>query len=123
MYDVPLLSGGNTGVVTTWIDEVPVNGRTKWSMEVSCMTGVLITGEETMQIDCNTGFIPADSGFVASGVVGGVWNFDYTESPQIFTADVAGYYQFEAWGAQGGNRGSFIGGKGGYTKGTVYLTE
>ncbi|GFN31597.1 glycine rich domain-containing protein [Paenibacillus xylaniclasticus] len=47
--------------------------------------------------------------------------FDYTGSVQTFTAPGTGTYTIEAWGAQGGT--SSNGGKGGYAKGEVELTE
>lgn len=61
----------------------------------------------------------------------GVKDYDYTGDIQEFTAPVSGYYKLEAWGAQGGDAnqedkpeiGYLKGGKGGYSYGTVYLTE
>ena len=47
------------------------------------------------------------------------FEYDYTGSVQTFTAPVSGTYQLEVWGAQGGSSG----GVGGYSIGTVYLTE
>jgi len=35
----------------------------------------------------------------------------------------SGYYKIELWGAQGGKKGSYAGGRGAYTSGTVYLNE
>ena len=58
------------------------------------MTGALLTGIETVHAVCDTGFVFS----------GGVWNFDYMgENYQTFVAPMTGYYQFEAWGARGGN--------------------
>jgi hypothetical protein len=46
-------------------------------------------------------------------------NFDYIGTTyQTFTASTAGVYQFEVWGAKGGNSG----GNGGYAKGRQTLT-
>ena len=43
-------------------------------------------------------------------------------SVQTFTVPKTGYYQLEAWGAQGGNyNGTYYGGYGGYSTGKVYL--
>lgn len=65
----------------------------------------------------------------------GVKDFGYTGNVQTFVAPVAGYYKIEGWGAQGGTASKFQnagssdykedaeGGKGGYSYGTVYLTE
>ena len=47
------------------------------------------------------------------------FEYDYTGSVQTFTAPVSGTYKLEVWGAQGGSSG----GVGGYSIGTVYLTE
>ncbi|MEI8192486.1 MAG: glycine-rich protein, partial [Flavobacteriia bacterium] len=56
---------------------------------------------------------------------GGSQTFNYTGSAQTFTAPVSGTYSLEAWGAQGGNDvyypNSVFGGRGGYSKGDVYL--
>lgn len=49
--------------------------------------------------------------------------FDYTNAVQELTIPKDGYYLLEVWGAQGGsyNSTSAPGGKGGYSKGYVYL--
>ena len=58
-----------------------------------------------------------------------VTNYAYNGGVQTYTAPVAGTYQLEVWGAQGGtcenNPGSdrSTGGLGGYSKGNVYLTS
>lgn len=48
-------------------------------------------------------------------------DFDYTGSVQSLTVP-AGTYKLECWGAQGGSLGTGIGGKGGYSVGTLTLT-
>lgn len=52
--------------------------------------------------------------------------FEYTGDVQVFTIPADGYYQIEAWGAQGGgaswNQGSH-GGLGGKTTGTAYFQK
>ena len=50
-------------------------------------------------------------------------NFDYTGDVQEWTAPVSGYYQLETWGASGANDASNQGGRGGYSKGAVYLNK
>jgi len=50
-------------------------------------------------------------------------NFDYTGGVQTFTVPIAGYYNIELWGAQGGTMNAFTGGNGGYTSGSIYLTK
>lgn len=51
-----------------------------------------------------------------------VMNFDYTGSVQTATL-TPGTYKLECWGGQGGTYSSYIGGYGGYSKGTITLTE
>ncbi len=54
--------------------------------------------------------------------VASVTNFDYTGAVQTFTVPYDGLYTMEVWGAQGGIAyGSYEGGKGAYSKGTVEL--
>ena len=53
---------------------------------------------------------------------GSVMNFDYTGTVQTVTLP-KGTYKLECWGAQGGTYSSYIGGYGGYSKGTITLTE
>ena len=51
-------------------------------------------------------------------------SFDYKDSPQTYTVPKSGYYKLEVWGASGGDYNTkYLGGKGGYSKGIVYLTE
>lgn len=51
-----------------------------------------------------------------------VMNFDYTGSVQTATL-APGRYKLECWGGQGGSYNSYIGGYGGYSKGTITLTK
>lgn len=51
-----------------------------------------------------------------------VMNFDYIGSVQTATL-TPGTYKLECWGGQGGTYSSYIGGYGGYSKGTITLTE
>lgn len=53
---------------------------------------------------------------------GAVMNFDYTGSVQTATL-TPGRYKLECWGGQGGTYSSYIGGYGGYSKGTITLTK
>ena len=54
---------------------------------------------------------------------GSVMNFDYTGSVQTATL-APGTYKLECWGGQGGTySGYYIGGYGGYSKGTITLTK
>ena len=49
-------------------------------------------------------------------------DFNYTGSVQSKTLK-PGTYTIECWGGQGGTYSSYIGGYGGYSKGTITLTE
>ena len=50
--------------------------------------------------------------------------FNYTGGAQTFTPTFSEYYKIELWGAQGANDvAGGRGGYGGYTSGTIYLTE
>lgn len=51
-----------------------------------------------------------------------IMNFSYTGSVQSKTLK-PGTYTIECWGGQGGSYSSYIGGYGGYSKGTITLTE
>lgn len=53
---------------------------------------------------------------------GSVMNFDYTGSVQSKTLK-PGTYTIECWGGQGGTYSSYIGGYGGYSKGTITLAK
>lgn len=53
---------------------------------------------------------------------GSVMNFDYTGSVQTATL-TPGTYKLECWGGQGGTYSGYIGGYGGYSKGTITLTK
>lgn len=53
---------------------------------------------------------------------GAVMNFDYTGSVQSKTLK-PGTYTLECWGGQGGTYSSYIGGYGGYSKGTITLAK
>ena len=50
-------------------------------------------------------------------------NDEYTEAKKTQITLKAGTYLLQAWGAQGGNYNTYLGGKGGYSKGTITLTE
>ena len=50
------------------------------------------------------------------------WDFDYTGNSQSFTVPAGGKYLIEVWGASGGD-GMAPGGKGGYSKGEIQLTQ
>ncbi|MCR4581915.1 MAG: InlB B-repeat-containing protein [Bacilli bacterium] len=57
-------------------------------------------------------------------VVGTTYEFEYVGAVQEFKPKCPGQYKLEVWGAQGGYRSSSgYGGKGGYSAGTVTLTD
>ena len=63
---------------------------------------------------------------MAKALVDDAATFSYTGAPQIFTAPEAGNYEFEVWGAQGGDAalsGGNAGGKGGYAVGVYALAK
>lgn len=53
---------------------------------------------------------------------GDILNFDYTGSAQSITLP-PGTYKLQCWGAQGGSYSSYYGGAGGYSVGTLTLTD
>lgn len=61
-------------------------------------------------------------GTVTTVKKGQVLNYDYTGGVQSITLPV-GRYKLEVWGAQGGNYDTNYGGAGGYSVGTLTLTE
>ena len=58
----------------------------------------------------------------SSSVTGGVYDFDYTGEVQTQTLS-AGTYKLEVWGAQGGDADTYLGGRGGYSVGTISLNS
>ena len=49
--------------------------------------------------------------------------FAYTGTYQEYVVPKTGYYEVELWGAEGYSDNTTLGGKGGYTKGSIYLTK
>jgi hypothetical protein len=52
-----------------------------------------------------------------------ITDFTYSGEAKTFVAPQDGYYQLEAWGAQGGSTSQYAGGNGGYCKGIIYLKK
>ena len=48
--------------------------------------------------------------------------FDYTQSVESYTIPSTGLYKLEVWGGQGADS-TYLGGKGGYSCGEIYLEE
>ncbi|MEG0726443.1 MAG: glycine rich domain-containing protein, partial [Erysipelothrix sp.] len=59
----------------------------------------------------------------ASSVQPEVYNFEYTGKPVTFNVEKDGLYLLESWGAQGGSVGDYLGGKGGFASGELYLKK
>lgn len=51
------------------------------------------------------------------------YGYSYKGYPERFIAPATGIYTLETWGAQGGGRGTSNGGKGGYSKGQIFLNR
>ncbi len=64
------------------------------------------------------------SGILKASAASYLYNgvFPFKNAVQTKSIDVAGYYKLQVWGAQGGSYDTtYVGGKGGYTEGIVYL--
>lgn len=67
----------------------------------------------------NLATVSVEQGDISSGTN----TFNYTGGVQSFTAPASGNYTLKVYGAKGGNDGAGVGGYGGYSTGTVYLTK
>ena len=99
---------------------------------VTCSNGVFIVAGKGQfdgfhaEINCSSGNCNSNTyakGAYCDESIGHIWNFDYTGSEQIFFPPCNGKFKLEAWGAQGGNAKTFIGGYGSYSVGTVTLSQ
>ena len=54
---------------------------------------------------------------------GAYWEYNYTGDVQTFAVPCNGTYKLEVYGAQGGSDSYNIGGKGGYSYGSIYLSN
>ena len=52
-----------------------------------------------------------------------VANYTFKGEVETYTVPLTGTYQLQVWGAQGGGYSTYIGGKGGYSYGTIKLTQ
>ena len=90
-------------------------------------TGSSATGAQTVTINNNSNVGASTCTISTKAVcpynVGQTWNYGYTGNSQSFTTPCAGTYKLETWGAQGGNYGSLLGGKGGSMTGTFSLSK
>ncbi len=81
-------------------------------------TGTTATATQTITIN-NNGNVGESTCKINTAAlcpynVGQTWDFNYTGGVQSFTVPCSGTYKLEVYGAQGGNYGSYVGGKGGY---------
>ena len=122
----PTVSGntnfcGNANAITTLTASGSPSGYSWWSNPNG--TGLLTNDSSFTTPALNT----TTTYYVqSSSPQGGTQTFNFTGAVQAFTAPVSGNYTLEAWGAQGGNDpmnpNTSLGGRGGYSKGDVYLT-
>ena len=102
----------STGLIGNYVDHVFV----KWNTKADG-TGIDIS---------NYGLVTKPVTFFAIYYQS---EYRFTGSEQVFTAPVSGIYQFQCWGAMGGqdtaSQGEYLnkyGGSGAYTSGTIHLT-
>lgn len=102
--------------------ELHCNYNGTWYHTEECYAKVRGNGLATVPV---TGNIHTEMKPVQHGTKNtGTKQYGYTGARQTFTAPVTGRYSIEVWGAQGGtSRRGGSGGRGGYTKGDVYLRQ
>ena len=90
-------------------------------------TGTSATGSQTITINNNSNAQGSTCTIKTAALcpynIGQTWNYGYTGGSQSFSTPCAGTYKLETWGAQGGNYGSLLGGKGGSMTGTFTLSK
>lgn len=102
--------------------ELHCNYNGTWYHTEECYAKVRGNGLATVPVtgDIHTEMKPVQHGTKNTGAK----QYGYTGARQTFTAPVTGRYSIEVWGAQGGtSRRGGSGGRGGYTKGDVYLRQ
>lgn len=102
--------------------ELHCNYNGTWYHTEECYAKVRGNGLATVPVtgDIHTEMKPVQHGTKQTGTK----QYGYTGARQTFTAPVTGRYSIEVWGAQGGtSRRGGSGGRGGYTKGDVYLRQ
>src|SRR5574344_1830099 len=134
--------------VTSASSTSPKSGCTNGTSDITCSyhySGLIfnntnmIAGNASMPTHDGTSTMTGNSGngyakitLVSLSDIGKQYNtmslnsslaYNYTNEYQVFNVPVSGTYKLEAWGAQGGNASSFIGGTGSYTVGTIYLNK
>ncbi|MDR0551040.1 MAG: hypothetical protein LBG72_03360 [Spirochaetaceae bacterium] len=131
-----LLPAGETSVyvsVDTLISDTPVRFKSTAGTPAASGLNATIDGLETakdtiLTIEVAAGTNPREYKIVIKPIVSNTVEFSYTGAPQTFRPWAAGVYQFEAWGAYGGNSPDFdgnggngMGGKPAYTKGRLTM--
>lgn len=94
------------------------DGKTAATSETSYIFEGLSLGEHTFTVKAKTVVENEDQTITK--------NFSYTGNSQTFVAPQNGEYTLEVWGAQGGNgstQTTQYGGKGGYSTGSINLTQ
>lgn len=102
--------------------ELHCNYNGTWYHTEECYAKVRGNGLATVPVtgDIHTEMKPVQHGTKHTGSK----QYGYAGARQTFTAPVTGRYSIEVWGAQGGtSRRGGSGGRGGYTKGDVYLRQ
>lgn len=98
------------------VDEAS-NGNTA---DLGKMLGSAVWGKIKDQLkNCYGSGSGGSAGSVAAGKT---YTYDYSGSVKSVTLP-AGKYKLEAWGASGGSTNYFSGGKGGYSNGTITITD
>ena len=93
----------------------------------------ILSGDQDIPTYDGSGIMPGNAGnghakiTFMSDVATRTYNedkyFAHMAREETFTAPITGYYELEAWGAQGGAANGYVGGKGGYSKGVIYLQQ
>lgn len=102
--------------------ELHCNYNGTWYHTEDCYAKVRGNGLATVPVtgDIHTEMKPVQHGTKNTGSM----QFGYTGARQTFTAPVTGRYHIDVYGAQGGtSRRGGSGGRGGHTKGDVYLRQ
>ena len=126
------LRASNSGsAITTWY--YSTNGGSSYTSTTSTtptITGlnsytdyeILIYGVDANNKQSREITVNAKTLYVFNGI------YAYQAAAYSKTIEVSGYYKLQVWGAQGGNAytstaSTYVGGKGGYSQGVVYLNE
>ena len=70
-----------------------------------------------------SGYAKAGNGAAKITLISREYDYEYTNSEEVFSAPASGTYLLEVWGAQGGGETDISGGYGAYAKGEIYLNS